>query len=84
MLTTTTQHVFSGICICGHREDWHHGNCIMRQETADLMKSGTLFGECEYFGCNEMYEPCEKCIGGMFIDKDDPLKEEKIKERTLL
>ncbi len=82
MLIHTTQHVFSGICICGHNTDYHHGNCIARQPTIDLMKSSILFGECERYGCNEMWKPCKKCIAGMFIDKDDPLKEEKIKELT--
>ena len=79
MLIHTTQHVFSGICICGHKAEQHHGNCIARQETSDSMQSSIMFGECEHFGCNEMWKPCKKCIVG-YIDRDDPLKAEKIKE----
>lgn len=78
-LMLTTQHVFSGICICGHSAYQHHGSCIARQEVVDLVKSGTFFGECEHFGCNEWWEPCPDCYG--YIDKDDPLKGEKVAER---
>jgi len=49
--------------------------------TAELMQSSMILGECEHFGRNEYYEPCPGCPG-WFVDKDDPLKEEKIKELT--
>lgn len=82
LLLHTTQHIFSGICICGHKAEIHHGNCIPHQKIIDATKSSTLFGECLRYGCNEGYKPCKKCKG-WFIDKDDPFKEEKIKELSV-
>lgn len=79
-LMTSTQHVFSGVCICGHEYFIHHGQMVMNREAAELMKShATWYCECLALGCNEMYEPCPTCPKG-FIDKDDPLREEKLKE----
>ena len=78
-LMTTTQHVFSGICVCGHSARRHHGNMIMKIKASEDMKSPTFYGECEHYGCNEAWEPCPGCPG-WFVDKDDPLKEEKLKE----
>jgi hypothetical protein len=79
-LLHTTQHVFSGWCVCGHRAEQHHGNCIMDLKAAEATKSnGMLYSECEHFGRNEYWEPCPKCPG-WFVDRDDPLRDEKIKE----
>jgi hypothetical protein len=78
-LFTTTQHIFSGICICGHKYTTHHGQVIARREVSLAMKSGTWYCECLAFGCNENWEPCPDCPKS-FIDKDDPLKEEKLNE----
>lgn len=77
-IMTTTQHVFSGICVCGHSHEEHHGNMIMRVEAAEAMKSGVFYGECEHYGFNEDWEPCPGCPG-WFVDKDDPLKEKKLR-----
>lgn len=78
-LFTTTQHVFSGICICGHPAGAHHGHCIARREVAEAMRSSTWLAECEALGRNEYWEPCPDCPRG-YIDKDDPLREEKLAE----
>lgn len=78
-LFITTQHIFSGICICGHSWSAHHGMVIANREASLAMKSGTWYCECLYFGRNEYEEPCPFCPRG-FIDKDDPLRNEKINE----
>lgn len=78
-LITSTPHLFSGICVCGHKYYSHHGNVIMKVATAEAMQSGTWYAECEALGCNEEWEPCPDCPG-YFVDKDDPLKDEKIAE----
>lgn len=78
MLVHTTRHVYSGMCICGHHADDHHGNCIMKTEAIEAMSSCTMFGECERYGVNEGWHPCPDCCG--FIDKDDPLRLEKLIE----
>jgi hypothetical protein len=79
MLIHATRHVFSEICICGHRAGAHHGNCIMNVETAKNMESHVYLGECEHYGVNEGWEPCPMCPGS-YIDKDDPFREEKLKD----
>jgi hypothetical protein len=80
MLLHTTRHVWSGTCVCGHHADEHHGNCIMVNDgTIEAMGSAVILSECEHFGVNEYWEECPKCPG-WFVDKDDPLKDEKIKE----
>lgn len=75
----TTQQIFSGICVCGHSQYEHHGNLIMNAQTAFAMNASVYLGECEHYGCNEHYQPCKKCPG-IFIDKDDPFKNQKVKE----
>jgi len=52
---------------------------IANREASLAMKSGTWYCECLYFGRNEYEEPCPFCPRG-FIDKDDPLRNEKINE----
>lgn len=78
-LRTKSKHVFSGVCVCGHDADEHHGNMIMNIEAGKLMESSVFYAECERFGCNEWWEPCPDCPKG-FIDKDDPLKLTKLAE----
>ena len=78
-LFTSTQHVFSGMCVCGHRVYAHHGHCIAKREVSEAMKSGTWYSECEALGHNELWEPCPTCPKG-FVDVDDPLKAEKLAE----
>lgn len=80
MLKMTTQHVFSGICICGHDAESHHGSMIFNKDTIEKMQSHMYLGECLHYGCNENWQECPKCIVGSYLDKDDPLKDEKIKE----
>lgn len=78
-LLTTTRHVFSGTCVCGHSVYAHHGNCIARKEASDAMQSHVWYAECEALGRNEEWEPCPDCPVG-FVDKDDPLKAKKLAE----
>jgi hypothetical protein len=78
-LITSTPHIFSGICVCGHHAHSHHGNMIFRPDIVGLMQSGTWYAECEANGVNENWEHCPTCPVG-FVDKDDPLKDQKLGE----
>ena len=78
-LITKSQHVFSGMCVCGHPADQHHGNMIMNELASVLLGGYVFYGECEHFGFNEAWEQCPECPRG-FIDQADPLKEAKLAE----
>jgi hypothetical protein len=71
-----TRQVWSGVCVCGHSADHHHGNMVMNIEA--IRTIGPRFaGECEAYGCNEWWKPCPKCPGN-FVDREDPLRELKL------
>lgn len=71
-----TRQVWSGICVCGHSADRHHGNMVMNPEA--VISIGYRFaGECEAYGCNESWKPCPQCYHN-YIDREDPLRFVKI------
>jgi len=62
---------WSGICICGHSADHHHGSGVADPAAVESI-GPILYQECEYYGCNECWKQCPKCPRD-FIDREDPL-----------
>ena len=54
----------TGICVCGHPAEEHHGGFVMNQEYYEATGEAYVFGECEHYGCNE--------LGGMMPDPKHP------------
>lgn len=46
--------VWSGVCLCGHAADDHHGAVVQDPALAAVLGLGVVpVGGCEFFGCNE-------------------------------
>jgi len=43
----------SGICVCGHSHEDHHGQMVMNPVYYRKTKEYRYPEECEYYGCNE-------------------------------
>lgn len=59
---------FSGICVCGHDSDDHHGNMVMNLEYYKATGESMVAGECEFYGFNE----CTDSHCPQYWDKDNP------------
>ena len=73
---TSTEWMLSGVCVCGHKAEAHHGMMVMRGPFAGRTRPW----ECLALGCNEDWEPCPGCPG-IYVDREDPLRDEKIAAR---
>jgi hypothetical protein len=44
---------YSGICICTHNSEDHHGDMILNIEVSNATGEHRMAGECEFYGFNE-------------------------------
>ena len=73
-MTAYRKRVYSGICLCGHREDQHWRGLIARKEAYEIM-GPYLHGACLALGCNEFEGMDAKTGEGHcynYVDKEDP------------
>src|SRR4029077_17957758 len=68
------RYVWSGLCLCGHSHEDHHGNLICSIDYVDDAGHYRVPGECEYYCCNEEagLDECGEFHCGHYVDTEDP------------
>lgn len=70
---TLRKQIYSGICMCGHEANDHHGSMILNPDAAKIM--GSRFAdECLYYGFNEDGGLDENGVSHChrYVDNEDP------------
>lgn len=50
---TYKKQLYSGICVCGHEADDHHGGVVMNKDYYAQTGESRIAQECEFYGFNE-------------------------------